>query len=309
MPSMSKSKFSSKRGKVHGAVFKQTKGVLSPERQVPAHIERPPYARGLGVPRDYPPPQIHSAAGQDKMRKAAAVAAEVLDRAGELVKAGISTDQIDDFVHRFTISRGAYPSPLGYMGFPKSVCASINEVVCHGMPDSTIIRPGDIVKLDVSCYIGGVHGDTCRTFVAGGLGTSNTDLDDVGRHLVTTTKRALDSAITICGPGVNIGSVGSHIQSILDTEELQGVSAFAGHGIGDIFHTEPIVYHHKNHSRYTMRPGMTFTIEPMVTEGTGNIEIWEDEWTIVSADGGRSAQFEHTLLITDHGAEVLTRYE
>jgi methionyl aminopeptidase len=302
--SLSRSRFSEKRGKVHGSPYKQEKGVLSPPRAVPSSIPRPPYALGLGVPATYPQPPVHDARGQDRMRKASAIASEVLARAGESVRAGVTTDELDSVVHALTLGLGAYPSPLGYCGFPKSVCSSVNEVVCHGIPDSTVLRDGDIVKLDVSCFVGGVHGDTCRTFVVGGEAA----LDDDGRRLVATTRGALDGAIALCGPGVPIRSIGAYIDSVLERERFEGVRAFAGHGIGEVFHTEPIVNHHTNGSKYVMREGMTFTIEPMVAEGTGDVLQWQDGWTIVTTDAGRSAQFEHTLLVTANGVEVLTRY-
>lgn len=242
------------------------------------------------------------------MRRAAAIAAQVLAAAGELsVQAGATTDDIDKFVHAETIRLGAYPSPLAYAGFPKSVCTSVNEVVCHGIPDSTVLRTGDIVKLDVSVFIGGVHGDTCRTFVVGGLQAT----DAAGQHVVKQTKAALDSAIKLCAPGQRINVIGAHIDGLCTAERLESVSAFSGHGVGSVFHTNPIVHHFTNTEgeRYVMKPGMTFTIEPMLTEGSAEVEMWPDGWTVVTRDRGRAAQFEHTLLITDSGVEVLTRYE
>ena len=336
-PFVSSSRFSEKRGKIHGSSFRQLKGRLSDQRVVPSGlVSYPPYL-SHGVPSRYPEPAIHSPAKIAAMRRASMIASEVLSLAGEQVKEGVSTDEIDEFVHKTTLRLGAYPSPLGYMGFPKSVCSSVNEVVCHGIPDmDCVLKRGDIVKLDVSCFVDGVHGDTCRTFVAGdkpgnlhipkgfddknihestkightlSLYTGDQVLDAVGRHLVATTKRSLNAAIAICGPGVAIKSIGDTIGGILDKERLEGVTSFAGHGIGEVFHTEPIVYHHPNPSKYIMKPGMTFTIEPMVVEGSNDIHLWPDGWAVVTTDGGRAAQFEHTLLVTDHGVDVLTKYE
>ena len=335
-PFVSSSRFSEKRGKIHGSSFRQLKGRLSEQRTVPSgSVPYPPYLTH-GVPSRYPEPAIHSPARIAAMRRASAIASEVLSLAGEQVKEGVSTDEIDEFVHKTTLRLGAYPSPLGYMGFPKSVCASVNEVVCHGIPDmDCVLKRGDIVKLDVSCFVDGVHGDTCRTFVAGdkpgnlhtaqGVVEDNLSaakmghtlslypgdqvLDSVGRHLIATTKRSLNAAIAICGPGVSIKSIGDTIGGILDKERLEGVTSFAGHGIGEVFHTEPIVYHHPNSSKYIMKPGMTFTIEPMVVEGSNEIHLWPDGWAVVTTDGGRAAQFEHTLLVTDHGVDVLTKYD
>jgi len=239
------------------------------------------------------------------MRAASAVAAEVLDAAGGLVREGVSADQIDDFVHRLTLSLGAYPSPLGYMGFPKSVCCSVNEVVCHGIPYlGSLLRRGDVVKLDVSCYLEGVHGDTCRTWIVGGEGAG----DAAARALVRTTREALDAAVAQMGPGVPVRRVGDVIGAMAHAQGLEVVTAFAGHGIGEVFHTQPIVYHHPNDSAYILREGMTFTIEPMLVEGTSDVVTWPDGWAIATADGGRAAQFEHTLLVTPHGVEVLTKY-
>jgi len=237
------------------------------------------------------------------MRRAGAIAAEVLAAAGELVRPGMSPDQIDDFVHRLTLSLGAYPSPLGYMGFPRSVCCSINEVVCHGIPYvGRVIQPGDIVKLDVSCYVGGVHGDTCRTWVAG-------EGDAEGAALVATTKAALDRAVAACGPGMPVSRIGDIVGGMAEAAGYEVVTAFAGHGIGEVFHTNPIVYHHPNDSKYILKEGMTFTIEPMIVEGTSDVGMWPDGWGVLTTDGGRAAQFEHTLLVTSHGVEVLTKYE
>ena len=332
-PFVSSSRFSEKRGNIHGSSFRQIKGRLSEHRTIPnGLVSFPPYL-SHGVPSRYPEPTIHSPERISAMRHASAIASEVLSLAGEQIKEGITTDEIDEFVHKTTLRLGAYPSPLGYMGFPKSVCSSVNEVVCHGIPDvDCVLKKGDIVKLDVSCFVNGVHGDTCRTFVTGDkpgnlyepLISSTMDkqinhslslylgdqvLDGVGRHLITTTKRSLNAAIDICGPGVAIKKIGDTIGEILDKERLEGITSFAGHGIGEVFHTEPIVYHHPNTSKYIMLPGMTFTIEPMVVEGSNEIHLWPDGWSVVTTDGGRAAQFEHTLLVTEHGVDVLTKYE
>lgn len=302
---ISLSKYPSKRGLPHGSsASRQQQGSLSPPRSVPPEIARPPYATGVRPP-SHPEPQVHSAASAARMRAAGAIAAEVLAAAGELVRPGVSADQIDDFVHRKTLSLGAYPSPLGYMGFPKSVCVSVNEVVCHGIPYvGSLLYPGDVVKLDVSCYLGGVHGDTCRTWIVGGEAAG----DAAARTLVGTTRTALDAAVAAMGPGVAVARVGDVIAPLAHAAGLEVVTAFAGHGIGEVFHTQPIVYHHTNDSRYVLREGMTFTIEPMLVEGTSDVSIWPDGWAVVTADGGRAAQFEHTLLVTPHGVDVLTRY-
>ena len=306
---LSLSRHPQRRGLPHGSSSgRQAPGPLSPPRALPRGFPEaalPPYARGARPPR-HPPPQVHCAASAARMRAAGAVAAEVLAAAGELVRPGACPDDIDAFVHALTLALGAYPSPLGYMGFPKSVCCSVNEVVCHGIPDTaTVLRPGDIVKLDVSCYLGGVHGDTCRSWIVGGEAAG----DAGARALVRTTKGALDAAIAQMGPGVPVRRVGDVVGALAHAQALEVVTAFAGHGIGEVFHTEPIVYHHPNDSAHVLREGMTFTIEPMLVEGTSDVALWQDGWAVVTADGGRAAQFEHTLLVTAHGVEVLTRYE
>ena len=241
------------------------------------------------------------------MRTACRVAADVLDFAGTLVVAGTSTDEIDAAVHAFTVARNAYPSPLNYAGFPKSVCTSINEVVCHGIPDrESVLRSGDIVKLDVSCFVGGVHGDTCRTWIVPG-----TDAETVApaQRLVTATRRALNAAIAVCRPGAPYSTVGDAIDTSIAGSGFSSVRAFTGHGIGTVFHTRPLVYHYaSNGATETMAVGHTFTIEPMICEGTSDVRMWSDGWTVVTADGGRCAQFEHTLLVVPDGVEVLTRY-
>ena len=306
---LSLSRHAHRRGLPHGSLAcRQAPGPLSPPRALPPGFPPsalPPYARGLRPPQ-HPPAQVHGAGGAARMRAAGAVAAEVLAAAGALLRPGVCPDDIDAHVHALTLALGAYPSPLGYMGFPKSVCCSVNEVVCHGIPDTaSVLRAGDVVKLDVSCYLDGVHGDTCRSWIVGGEAAG----DAGARALVATTKRALDDAVAQMGPGVPIRRVGDIVAPLAHAAGLEVVTAFAGHGIGEVFHTQPIVYHHPNDSAHVLREGMTFTIEPMLVEGTSDVALWQDGWAVVTADGGRAAQFEHTLLVTAHGVEVLTRYE
>jgi methionyl aminopeptidase len=242
------------------------------------------------------------------MRAAGAAAAELLAFAGTLVVPGATSDDIDARFHERCCAAGWYPSPLGYAGFPKSICVSVNEVVCHGVPDSNaVIRAGDLVSLDVSVYGGGVHGDNCRTFVAGGVAAT----DDEGRRLLRAARACLAAGVAAAGPGVCVARVGDAVQAVLDAAGFAAVRAYAGHGIGAHLHTRPLVWHHGNSgSADVLRPGMTFTIEPMVVTGGVGIEVWpEDGWTVVTADGGRAAQFEHMLLVTEHGVDVLTAHE
>jgi methionyl aminopeptidase len=235
------------------------------------------------------------------MRETGKVAAEVLARAGELVRPGTTTDEIDVFVHELTVELGGYPSPLNYQGYPKSVCTSVNEVICHGIPDDRALQDGDIVNLDVTVYRDGVHGDTNATFLVG-------DVDPESRRLVDVTEQCLWRGIEAVQPGRPISDIGRAIEDHAKKHRFGVVRAFIGHGIGEQFHTDLQILHYYDPNATTvMRPGMTFTIEPMITMGTWRHVLWDDGWTAVTADGRRTAQFEHTILVTDDGVEVLTR--
>ncbi len=275
-------------------------GVISPMLAVPPHIARPPYADSGRVER-WAEPRVKRPEIIDRMRRAGAVAAEVLRLAGEMVRPGVTTDEIDKYVHQLCIERGAYPSPLNYHGFPKSVCTSINEVICHGIPDSRPLRDGDIVNLDVTCYLEGVHGDTNATFACG-------EVDPASRRLVQVTEECTWHGIEAVVPGRPLSDIGRAIESHARTHRYGVVKAFIGHGIGEQFHTDIQVLHYYDaRANMVMRPGMTFTIEPMITMGTWQHKMaFDDGWTAVTADGKRTAQFEHTCLVTDDGVEVLT---
>ena len=304
---VSASPFAELRGARHGARHRTVKHAgRVPSRDVPMSIARPPYARAVNAqqPEGYPEPELHDARSAAAMRAASAIAADVLAHVGALMVPGVSGDQIDDFVYRATLARGAYPSPLGYMGFPRSVCVSTNEVVCHGIPDASVLRAGDVVSVDVSVFIDGVHGDTCRTWIVGGDAAG----DARARALVAETLAALDAAVAVCGPGVPISRIGDVIAPRAAAARCSIIDAFAGHGVGSVFHTQPIVRHALNESPYVMREGMTFTIEPIFAEGADSISLWADGWAVVTDDGGRGAQFEHTLLVTPHGVDVLTKW-
>ncbi len=276
-------------------------GTQSPRREVPAHIGRPPYAndpqgrpgvRESGAPKD--------AETLEKMRRAGKAAAEVLQLVGAAVRPGITTDELDAIAHDECIARGGYPSPLGYNGFPKSLCTSVNEVICHGIPDSTVLKDGDIVNCDVTIYLDGVHGDTNATFLVG-------EVDDDSRKLVEVTRECLARGIAAVKPGARVRDIGKAIQTYAEGEGYGVVRAFVGHGIGRAFHSEPQVYHYDNpQARMELVPGMTFTIEPMITIGDWRHEMWDDGWTAVTVDRSRTAQFEHTLVVTETGADVLT---
>jgi len=275
-------------------------GVISPRRSVPDHIAKPPYAE-TGVVNRWAESRVKSPEIIERMRHAGIVAAEVLRLAGEMVEPGVTTDAIDVFVHEASIERNSYPSPLNYSGYPKSVCTSVNEVICHGIPDSRALRDGDIVNLDVTCFVGGVHGDTNATFLVG-------NVDAESRKLVQVTEECLWHGIEAVMPGRPLSDIGRAIENHAKKHRLGVVQAFIGHGIGEQFHSDIQVLHYYDaRATMVMRPGMTFTIEPMITLGTWQHKmVFDDDWTAITADGKRTAQFEHTLLVTDDGVEVLT---
>jgi methionyl aminopeptidase len=236
------------------------------------------------------------------IRVSCQMAAETLLLVGEKLRAGMSTDEIDKIVHEDTIRRGAYPSPLNYKGFPKSVCTSINDVVCHGIPGGEILKNGDIVNVDVTTFYKGFHGDTSATFF---IGTPSAE----AKHCVETCRKALDLGIAEVREGARLGDIGAAIQEYVEAEGCSVVRDFVGHGIGRRFHEPPQVKHYgKRGTGDRIRAGMVFTIEPMVNAGRFEVEIdAKDKWTVRTVDGSLSAQFEHTIVVTKSGCEVLTR--
>jgi methionyl aminopeptidase len=268
-------------------------------REVPPAIERPPYAEsGRAVRR--PEPRVKSADTIERMRRTGRAAAEVLHATAAHIRPGITTDELDAIAHDECIARGGYPSPLNYNGFPKSLCTSRNEVICHGIPDSNELRDGDIVNLDVTLFREGVHGDTDATFLVG-------DVDEPSRRLVQVTREAMERGIAAVRPGRPISDIGAAIQEHAEARGYGVVRDFIGHGIGEQFHTDLQIPHYFTpHASSVMETGMTFTIEPMITMGSYRFRLWPDGWTAVTSDGLRTAQFEHTILVTDDGAEVLT---
>ncbi|GFP96927.1 methionine aminopeptidase 1d chloroplastic/mitochondrial [Phtheirospermum japonicum] len=275
-------------------------GKVSPGRPVPSHIPRPPYINSRKPPGIGTKPQIHDDEGIKCMRASGKLAAQVLQYAGTLVKPGITTDEIDQAVHQMIIDNGAYPSPLSYGGFPKSVCTSVNECICHGIPDSRALEDGDIINIDVTVYLNGYHGDTSATYFVG-------EVDEEAKNLVKVTKECLDKAISICAPGMEYNKIGRNIHDHADKHQYGVVQQFVGHGVGRVFHSAPVILHYRNNERGRMALNQTFTIEPMLTIGSINPVMWDDNWTVVTEDGSLSAQFEHTLLITKDGAEILTQ--
>jgi methionyl aminopeptidase len=235
------------------------------------------------------------------MRVAGVAAAEILRRAGEMVRPGITTDEIDIFVHDLTLEMGGYPSPLNYHGYPKSVCTSVNEVICHGIPDNRVLLDGDIIDIDVTIYLNGVHGDTNASFAVG-------TISEEDKNLIKVTEECMWLGIEAVKPGVALNEIGRAIEVHAKKHKYGVVRAFIGHGIGENFHTDIQVLHYYD-PRNTMilREGMTFTIEPMITSsGETRHKMWDDDWTAVTADGSRTAQFEHTLVVTADGYEILT---
>ncbi|MGH3519017.1 MAG: type I methionyl aminopeptidase [Haloechinothrix sp.] len=274
-------------------------GVQSPRRAVPSSIARPEYVDKPGPERDtgngVRTPEVIEA-----MRVAGKIAAQALDEGGKAVKPGNATDDVDKVVHEFLLDHGAYPSTLGYKHFPKSCCTSLNEVICHGIPDSTVISDGDICNIDVTAYIGGVHGDTNATFLAG-------EVSDEARLLAERTREATMRAIKAVRPGRQLNVIGRVIESYAKRFGYGVVRDFTGHGVGPAFHTAPTVLHYEEPSVTTLiEEGMTFTIEPMITLGTIDYDVWDDDWTVTTKDKKWTAQFEHTILVTSDGAEILT---
>ena len=278
-------------------------GRISALRPVPDDIELPTYVVEGEVVR-WDEPRIKSADTIERMRRTGAEAARVLALTGAAAEPGVTTDELDRICHDAIVAAGAYPSPLLYGGpdnpFPKSVCSSLNEVICHGIPDDRPLRDGDILNLDVTIFREGVHGDTNRTFLVG-------EVDPESRRLVRVTRECLERAIDAVEPGEPFNVIGRAIQGHAEAEGFGVVRSFVGHGIGEQFHSDIQIPHYYE-PRFTtpMEPGMTFTIEPMITMGAHEHHLWDDGWTAVTIDRKRTAQFEHTILVTDDGAEVLT---
>ena len=275
-------------------------GRLSPTRQVPAEITRPEYV-GRKRPKTGEP-DVKTPEIIERMRVAGKLAAQALAEVGAHVAPGVTTDYLDQVGHDFLVSHGAYPSTLGYRGYPKSLCTSLNEVICHGIPDDTLVNDGDIVNIDITAFIGGVHGDTNATFCAG-------DVDEESRLLVERTHEAMMRGIRAAVPGREVNVIGRVIQSYARRFGYGVVRDFTGHGIGSAFHSGLIIPHYDAAPAYStvIEAGTTFTVEPMLNLGTPEWEMWDDGWTVVTKDRRRSAQFEHTILITDSGPEILTQ--
>lgn len=275
-------------------------GTISPIRSVPAAIERPEYMFH-GGPEVVTASEIKTPETVERIRAASHIAAKALELGGSLVAPGVTTDEIDQAIHEFLVAQGAYPSCLGYMGFPKSCCTSVNEVICHGIPDDRPLQEGDIVNIDVTAYKDGVHGDTNATFAVG-------EIDPESQLLIERTKAATMRGIKAVKPGREINVIGRVISAYAKRFNYGVVRDYTGHGVGEAFHSGLIIPHYDAAPDYddVIEVGMVFTIEPMLTLGGVDWEQWDDGWTVVTADRSRTAQFEHTIVVTPEGAEILT---
>jgi len=275
-------------------------GVIAPRRPVPRRIAAPEYV-DRPAPRPHSGPEVKDAETIERMRIAGRLAAEALQASAAAIAPGVTTDELDRVGHEFLLDHGAYPSTLGYKSFPKSLCTSVNEVICHGIPDSRPLDDGDIVNIDITAYIHGVHGDTDATFPVG-------EVDEESALLIERTHEAMMRGIKAVRPGREVNVIGRVIESYARRFGYGVVQDFTGHGIGTSFHSGLIIPHYDAAPGYrnVIETGMTFTIEPMLNLGTHEWEMWDDGWTVVTRDRRRSAQFEHTLLVTPDGAEVLT---
>jgi methionyl aminopeptidase len=277
-----------------------TPGLVSKTLPVPAAIDRPDYV-GKPAPAEWTGGHTKSAEQVEKIRAAGKIAARAIALVGENAKPGVTTDELDKIAHEYIISQGAYPSTLGYRGFPKSCCTSLNEVICHGIPDDTVIQDGDILNVDITAYKDGFHGDSNVTFLIG-------NVSDEISLLVDRTRQSLERAIASVMPGRPINVIGRTIESFAKRFNYGVVRDFTGHGIGEAFHSGLVIPHFDAAPNYsnTMEVGMVFTIEPMLTLGTHEWDLWKDTWTVTTKDKSITAQFEHTLVVTETGAEILT---
>lgn len=272
---------------------------VSPLLEVPAAIVRPTYVDDPAS-EVYTGSHVQSPETIEAMREAGRIAAGAMYEAAKGIAPGVTTDELDVIAHTYMLDHGAYPSTLGYRGFPKSSCTSVNEVICHGIPDARPLEDGDLVKIDVTAYKNGVHGDNCATFGCG-------DLDEDSRLLAERTYEAMMRAIRAVRPGRETNVIGRVIESYAKRFDYGVVREYTGHGVHSAFHSGLVILHYDSPAyRDVMEPGMTFTIEPMLTLGSADSHVWDDDWTVVTNDGSRCAQWEHTLVVTETGAEILT---
>lgn len=274
-------------------------GRLSPTRQVPSTIARPEYV-GRAAPAQNAEGDRYSPDEVERIRAAGRIAAGAIEAAAAAIRPGVSTDELDRIAHEFVVSHGAYPSTLGYRGYPKSSCTSVNEVICHGIPDDTALEDGDLVNIDVTAYLDGYHGDLNHTFLVGDAGQE-------AALLVERTREALARGIRAVAPGRQVNVIGRAIEAYAKRFGYGVVRDYTGHGVGRAFHTGLVIPHYDAPQFDTViEPGMVFTIEPMLTLGSVEWDVWADDWTVVTRDRSLTAQFEHTLVVTERGAEILT---
>ena len=266
---------------------------------MPSSIPRPEYV-GRKAPRPYTGSHVQTADVIERMRESGRIAADAMHAAARAIAPGVTTDELDAVAHQYMLDHGAYPSALGYRGFPKSVCTSVNEVICHGIPDKRPLEDGDLVKIDVTAFKNGVHGDNCGTFYCG-------DVDEESRLLTERTQEALTRAIKAVRPGRPISVIGRVIESYAKRFGYGVVRDFTGHGVGESFHSGLIIPHYDSPDFINViEPGMVFTIEPMLTLGTTRWDLWDDDWTVTTKDKSITAQFEHTIVVRENGTEILT---
>jgi methionyl aminopeptidase len=277
-----------------------TPGTISPARRVSADIPRPEYV-GKAGPREYDGDDMYDAEGIERIRESGKIAAGAVEAVGLAIRPGVTTNELDIIGHEFMIERDAYPSTLGYRGYPKSVCTSINEVICHGIPDNTVLEDGDIINIDITAFKNGVHGDLSKTFIVGEASQEATDL-------VERTREAMNRGIKSVAPGREINVIGRAIESYAKRFGYGVVRDFTGHGVGTAFHSGLVIPHYDAAPEFaqTMEVGMVFTIEPMLTLGTYRWDMWADDWTVTTRDKSLTAQFEHTIVVTERGADILT---
>jgi len=275
-------------------------GRVGPLRAVPSTIERPEYV-GRPGPTQFTGSEVRDPELIERIRAASRIAARALEVTGAAVRPGITTDEIDRIGHEFMLDHGAYPSTLGYRGFPKSLCTSVNEIVCHGIPDDRPLADGDIVKIDITAYKDGAHGDNCATFLVG-------EVDEESRLLVQRTEEAMLRGIRAARPGREVNVIGRVIEMYAKRFGYGVVRDYTGHGVGPVFHSGLVIPHYDAAPAHNdvIEPGMTFTVEPMLNLGTPDWTLWDDGWTVATRDLRRSAQFEHTILITGGEPEILT---
>jgi len=281
-------------------------GRISPARQVPAGIERPEYV-GKAGPREYHGGDRYDPAEIERIRTSGRIAAQALEAVAAAIRPGVTTDELDEIAHEFLVRHDAYPSTLGYRGYRKSICTSINEVICHGIPDDTVLLDSDIINIDITAFHDGMHGDLNGTF-----GVDEISLE--AANLITRTREALDRGIKAVAPGRELNVIGRAIESYARRFGYGVVRDYTGHGVGSEFHSGLVIPHYDASPDFStvMQPGMVFTIEPMLTlgtpehPGTSEWDEWDDGWTVVTRDRSLTAQFEHTLVVTERGAEILT---